>query len=94
MAGPPVNVAKIIYRPFGLSSSILGGVIAGTVFKQVWRRVQGEQDVPNPLQSEYGWRQMLMAAALQGAIYALVKATIDRAGAQAFERLTGEWPGD
>jgi hypothetical protein len=37
---------------------------------------------------------MLMAAALQGAIYALVKATIDRAGAQAFERLTGEWPGD
>ncbi|HLK94864.1 MAG TPA: DUF4235 domain-containing protein [Nocardioidaceae bacterium] len=89
-----MNVAKMLYRPFGLSSSILGGVVAGAVFKKVWARVQGEQEVPNPLRSQYGWRQMLLAAALQGAIYALVKATIDRAGAQAFERLTGEWPGD
>jgi hypothetical protein len=35
-----------------------------------------------------------MTAALQGAIYAVVKAAIDRSGARAFERWTGEWPGD
>lgn len=89
-----MNVAKILYRPFGLASSMLGGLVASAVFKQVWRRVQGEADAPSPVKSQYGWRQLLLAAALQGAIYALVKATIDRTGAQAFERLTGEWPGD
>ena len=86
--------AKILYRPFGLASSILGGIVAGTVFKQTWRRVQGEGDAPDPLQSEYGWRQVLLTAALQGAIYAVVKAAIDRGGARAFERWTGEWPGN
>ena len=39
-------------------------------------------------------REVLIAAAVQGAIFALVKAVIDRGGARAFERWTGEWPGD
>ena len=29
-----------------------------------------------------------------GAIFAVVKATLDRKGAQAFEKVTGVWPGD
>ena len=86
--------AKILYRPFGLASSILGGLVAGTVFKQAYRRVQGEGDAPDALQSEYDWKQVLMTAAVQGAVYAVVKAAIDRAGARAFERWTGEWPGN
>jgi hypothetical protein len=88
------KTAKILYRPFGLASSILGGIVAGTVFKQAYRRMQGQDDAPDPLQSEYGWKQVLMTAAVQGAVYAVVKAAIDRAGARAFERWTGEWPGN
>jgi hypothetical protein len=37
---------------------------------------------------------VLIAAALQGAIFAVTKAAIDRAGAQGFSKLTGSWPGD
>jgi hypothetical protein len=37
---------------------------------------------------------VLPAAALQGAVFALVKAAIQRGGARGFERLTGVWPGD
>ena len=88
------TVAKMAYRPFGLASSILGGIVAGAVFKQTWRRVQGEDDAPDALQGESGWKQVLLSAALQGAIYAVVKAAVDRAGARTFERWTGEWPGD
>jgi hypothetical protein len=88
--------AKILYRPLGLTSSILGGVVAGQVFKQVWKRAApGDQaDPPRALESEYRLRQVLVAAAVQGAIFAVVKAVIDRGGARAFERWTGEWPGD
>lgn len=88
--------AKILYRPVGLVSSVLGGVIAGALFKQVWHRAApgDKPDPPGALESEYPLRQVLVAAALQGAIFAVVKTAIDRGGARAFERWTGEWPGD
>ena len=34
------------------------------------------------------------AAALQAAVFAGVRAGVDRAGARAFERTTGVWPGE
>ena len=38
-------------------------------------------------------REVVLAAAIQGAIFAAVKA-VDRAGARGFTQLTGTWPGD
>ena len=88
--------AKILYRPVGLVSSIVGGLVAGQVFKQVYKRVSPghRKDAPTALQSEYPLKEIVLAALMQGAIYAVVKALIDRGGARAFERWTGEWPGD
>jgi hypothetical protein len=89
------TTAKIVYRPFGLASSMAGGLIASAVFKQIYRRVPGTpDDAPGPLESEYGFREVLVAAAIQGAIFGVVKAAIDRSAARAFQRWTGEWPGD
>lgn len=88
------TTAKIVYRPVGLASSIVGGMVAGMVFKQVWKRVENEDDPPGALQSEYPLGKILLAAAIQGAIFSVVKATVDRGGAIAFERWFGEWPGD
>ena len=88
--------AKILYRPVGLVGSIVAGVIAGQVFKQTWKHAApGDQhDAPKALESEYTLREVLIAAAVQGAIFAVVKAVISRGGARAFQRATGEWPGD
>lgn len=88
--------AKILYRPVGLISSVVAGIVAGQVFKQVWKRATpGDQsDAPQPLESEYNLRQVLIAATIQGAIFAAVKALVDRGGATVFEKWTGEWPGD
>jgi hypothetical protein len=87
--------AKILYRPWGLVASILGGLIASQVFQQVWKRVDPESDeAPKPLSGDSRLRKILLAALIQGAIYSAVKALIDRGGARAFERWTGEWPGD
>ena len=87
-------MVKLFYRPFGLLFSVLGGILAGAVFKQLWKVYAGEKDPPKAKESEYGWREVLPAALLQGAIFGLVKAAMDRGGARAFERLTGTWPGD
>jgi hypothetical protein len=85
---------KLLYKPLGIAFGVVGGLIGGAIFKQIWKRVAGEEDAPGALQSEYGWKEVLPAAALQGAIFGAVKAATDRAGAKAFERATGEWPGD
>lgn len=89
-----VSAAKLAYRPVGIVASVAAGAIASAVFKQIWKRVADEEDAPNAMQSEYGLGQVLLAAALQGAIFALIKALIDRGGAKGFQRLTGSWPGD
>jgi Protein of unknown function (DUF4235) len=86
--------ATLAYRPIGLIAGILAGLVSGAVFKQIWKRVANEDDAPGALQSEYPMREVVLAAAIQGAIFAATKAAIDRAGARAFTRVTGKWPGD
>ena len=86
--------AKLAYRPIGLIGGILAGTLSGAVFKQIWKRIGHQEDAPDALQSEYGMREVVLAAAIQGAIFAATKAAIDRAGAQGFTKLTGMWPGD
>ena len=87
-------MAKALYTPVSIVFSVLGGILAGAVFKQIWKRISGEEESPKALESEYGWKEILPAAALQGAIFALVKAVVQRGGAQGVRRLTGYWPGD
>ena len=94
---PQTNkAAKILYRPFGIASSLAGGLIASQIFKRVYKRaVPGHRtETPGPLQSQYSLREIVVAALIQGAIFAGVKAVIDRGGARAFQKWTGEWPGE
>jgi hypothetical protein len=86
--------AKLAYRPIGLIGGILAGTLSGIVFKQIWKQVSDEEDAPSALQSEYSMKEVVLAAAIQGAIFAATKAAIDRAGARGFKQLTGAWPGD
>nr|WP_294693636.1 DUF4235 domain-containing protein [uncultured Friedmanniella sp.] len=87
------KTAKLAYRPVGLLAGLAAGSVSAAIFKQVWRRVAHKDDAPDALQSEYSFGEVLLAAAIQGAIFALVKAAIDRTGAIGFEKLTGSWPG-
>ena len=91
----PSATAKILYRPVGFVSSVLGGLVASSIFKQVWKwAAPGEKsDPPKPLETSYPFREILLAAAIQGAIYSVVKTVIDRQGARLFEKWSGEWPG-
>jgi predicted metal-dependent enzyme (double-stranded beta helix superfamily) len=86
--------AKLAYRPIGLVGGMLAGIVSGALFKQIWRQVADEDDAPDALQSEYGMREVVLAAAIQGAIFAATKAAVDRLGARGFTKLTGVWPGD
>jgi uncharacterized membrane protein YesL len=89
-----VKLLKLMYKPMGMVFGVLGGLVGGALFKRVWKWVSGDDDAPSATHHDHGWREVLFAAALQGAIFGLVKAAVDRAGATAYERATGTWPGD
>jgi hypothetical protein len=74
--------------------SVLGGILAGAIFKRIWKAAAGEDEAPKATDPQFGWREVLVAATLQGAIFALVKAAVDRAAAEGTRKLTGVWPGE
>lgn len=86
--------ATLVYKPLGLAAGVTGGLLASLVFKQVWKRISDEDEAPEATDAAYGFIEVVAAAALQGAIFAAIKALVDRGGAEGFRRLTGAWPGE
>jgi Protein of unknown function (DUF4235) len=86
-------ILKILYKPIGIIASVLGGMLAGAIFKRVWKVAGHEGDAPKATDAGRGWGEVLIAATLQGAIFALVKAATDRGAATLTRRLLGFWPG-
>ncbi|MEU9305386.1 DUF4235 domain-containing protein [Streptomyces sp. NPDC048269] len=87
-----MKASKIAYKPVGMTLGAIGGALAGVAFKQIWKRLGHEDDAPDATDEDRSWREILIAATLQGAVFAAVKAVIDRSGAVATKRLIGTWP--
>jgi hypothetical protein len=86
------KVSKLAYRPVGLLLGLGAGAVAGFLFKEVWKLAAGDDDAPNATDEDRGWGEVLAAAALQGAIFSLVRAAVDRSGAVGVRKVTGQWP--
>jgi Protein of unknown function (DUF4235) len=85
---------KLWYRAAGMLASVAGGIVAGAIFKKAWKMTAGEEEAPTATDARRGWREVLLAAGLQGAIFGVVKAAIDRGTAEGTRKLTGVWPGE
>ncbi|MFG2989369.1 DUF4235 domain-containing protein [Streptomyces sp. NPDC048257] len=88
-----MNRSQLAYRPVGLVLGALSGMMAGIAFKQAWKLIEGEADAPGATDEDRSWKEILIAAGLQGAIFAVTKAAVERSGAVATRRMTGTWPG-
>lgn len=86
-------MARVVYKPLGLIVSVLGGIVAGALFKRIWKAVAHEEEAPKATDERRGWGEVVAASAAQGAVFGGVKAVVDRAGATGFAKLTGAWPG-
>jgi hypothetical protein len=86
------KLQKVALKPINLALGIGAGALAGLVFKQVWKLASGDDDAPDAGDEDRGWGEILAAAAIQGAIFAVVKAAVHRSGAIGARKLTGTWP--
>ncbi|MFC4496752.1 DUF4235 domain-containing protein [Streptomyces ovatisporus] len=85
-------MVKLLYKPFGIIFGLLGGLLASALFSKVWKAVTHQDDAPDPGDEERGWKEILPALALKGAIAGVVKGLIHRGGATGVRGLTGTWP--
>ncbi len=86
-------MTKILFLPFSVIGGFLAGKIATTVFERIWRLVD-DQTSPEPEQRAVKWPKLILALALEGAIFRTVRGGVDRGSRELFTRLTGSWPGD
>ena len=87
-------MSKMQYKALGLLVGVLGGMLASAIVKKVWELTPGHDEAPEAIDTRRSWSEILTAAALQGAIFAVIRAAIERATAAGTEKLTGEPPGD
>jgi hypothetical protein len=88
------SMMKLLNKAVGMLVSVLGGMLARAMFKKIWKTATGEEDAPRPTDARRGWGEILLAAALQGALFAVVQAALDRGTAEGTSKLTGVWPGN
>ena len=84
---------KFLFLPFSILAGLLAGLIGRKVFDQVWG-IFDEEEPPDSKHLEISWGKLLLAAAVEGAIFRAVKEATDHGSRRAFMSVTGTWPGE
>jgi uncharacterized protein DUF4235 len=87
-----MKLESLAYKPVGLIGGVVAGAVAAMLFRRVWRVTAGGK-APHATDEAEPWPEILAAAAIEGAIFAIVKTAVDRGGRTAFKQVTGRWPG-
>lgn len=81
-------MSRVLFAPV----SVLGGLLAGALGKKLFERawsVFDEEEPPDPKHRDVPWSKVVLALALEGAIFRGVRGIVDRGARTAFSRLTG-----
>jgi Protein of unknown function (DUF4235) len=84
---------KFLFLPISILSGLLAGFLGRKLFDGVWG-VFDDEEPPDSKHLEISWGKLIVAAAVQGAIFRAVKEATDHGTRRAFMNLTGSWPGE
>jgi hypothetical protein len=83
---------SLVFRPVGILTGLLAGIIGKKIFNIVWGLIDDE-DAPEPKHREIALGKLVLALLLEGAIFRALRGLADHGARHGFARLTGEWPG-
>jgi hypothetical protein len=85
--------SKALYTSLSITTSVAGGLLAGEMFNQIWKRLSDtDQPPPEAKDLNRSTQAALSAAGLQGLVFGLVRAAVDRIGARGYQAVTHESP--
>lgn len=85
-------ISKILFAPFATIGGLIAGLIGRRVFAAAWGLVD-DREPPKATDAQARWSRVVIALALQGAIFTASRGIVDRMLRKAFAHLTGFWPG-
>lgn len=86
-------MSKVAFTPVSIVSGLLAGFVASKLFELLWRRID-DDEAPEASQQDVAWGKLMLAMAIDGALFRVVRAATDRSTRIAYQRATGVWPGD
>jgi hypothetical protein len=84
---------KMAFLPISIVGGLIAGLIGQRAFDFVWSKLD-QEEAPEPDQREISLGKLVLALAIEGAIFRAVRGLFDHAARRGFERFTGEWPGE
>ena len=82
--------SKMAYQGLSVAISVAGGLVAGALFGQIWKRVTDADEAPDAKDLNTSMREVLVAGAIQGLIVGVVRALMNRAAAHGYHAVTRE----
>jgi len=86
-------MSKIVFTPFSIVAGLVAGFVGKKIFEQVWGVIDDEEP-PEAEHRDVTWGKLLLANALEGAVFRATRAAADHGSRRAFASLTGSWPGE
>ena len=86
-------MVKLLFAPVSIGAGLLAGFIGKKLFEQIWGLIDKEEP-PHPRHREISVPKMLIALAIEGAVFRLTKGALDHWVRRSFNRFVGEWPGE
>jgi hypothetical protein len=86
-------MGKLLFIPFSIASGLLAGLLSKKIFDLAWGLIDDEE-APEPEHRDVTWPKLVVALALQGAIFRAMRGLAERGSRVGFYRLTGSWPGE
>ena len=86
-------MSKLFFIPFSIVSGLIAGLVGKKVFSFLWGLIDDEEP-PKAEHRDVDPRKLVLALAIDGAVFALVRGLVDHAARLAFARSYGAWPGE
>jgi hypothetical protein len=86
-------MGKLMFLPVSIGSGLLAGLIGKKMFQMIWGVIDDEE-APKAEHRYISFPKLIVALAIEGALFALIRGLVDHGSRHAFARATGAWPGD
>jgi hypothetical protein len=86
-------MARLLFAPVSIVAGLIAGLLARRLSETVWGLFD-DQEAPDSEHRDAPWPKLIIALALEGAVFAAVRGAVDHLARSQFARATGVWPGE